>query len=153
MIFALYSGPVYFFQVIYRVEEIADFGHTVNTRQGKGFGKRTAKPHPIFQGVEVVNSYAPPSYRLFHMNKQANNFLVRTHTSKAEARAIPPFAPRRRCLRSRCFSWMFFKKNDTGVMSRHLQAARYTFLPVISYVSECSETRKVSYLVQGMSLS
>ena len=93
------------------------------------------------------------------MNKQANNemartfFPVRTHTSKAEARAIPPFAPRRRCLRSRCFSWMFFKKNDTGVMSKHLQAARYTFLPVISNVSECSEIRKVSYLVLGVSLS
>ena len=35
-----------FGQVINRVANISDFGH----KEGKGFGKRAAHPHPFFSG-------------------------------------------------------------------------------------------------------
>ena len=60
------------------------------------------------------------------------------YTSRAAAIALPPFGPNKRCLKLSFFSCMFLRKNETGVMFKHLHAAMYNFLPVASYFSAFS---------------
>ena len=50
-----------FGQVINRVANISDFGH----KEGKGFGKRAAHPHPFFSG-------STPGGRSLHMRQVAH---------------------------------------------------------------------------------
>ena len=87
---------------------------------------------------ELITSEKVTIALLVYRKQVKQKTLGDGYTSRAAAIALPPFGPNKRCLKLSFFSWMFLRKNETGVMFKHLHAAMYNFLPVASYFSAFS---------------